>query len=78
MENEFQSLADELYRERVLRARKLPVELRLIAGAELFDFGCEASLAGLRAQMPQATESELFLQLRRRLNLSRRLEAKQA
>ncbi len=74
MSNEFQTLADELYRESVLRARRTPPEERILDGPRLFDYACTITLAGLRAEMPQATDAELRLALRQRLELGRRLE----
>ena len=74
MGSEFQSLADELYRERVLRARHTPLEVRLMQGPDLFDLGCETMLMGLRVQMPGASEEQLVAALRRRLELGRKRE----
>ena len=75
MNSEFQLLADELYRERVQRARRTPLEVRLLQGPDLFDLGCETMLMGLRVQMPNASEDELMSALRQRLVTGRRLEA---
>jgi hypothetical protein len=72
---EFQPLADALYRERVLRARRTPPEQRMLDGARLFDLGCTVTLAGIRTQHPDWTEHEIARELRRRLALARRLEA---
>ena len=74
MNDEFKPLADEIYRERVRRARRLPPEQRILDGPRLFDFACSASLCGLRMEMPHATEAELRQGLRRRLAIGRRLE----
>jgi len=74
MNPEFQPLADAIYRERVLRARAVPPERRILEGPQLFDFACSASLAGLRQEMPGATDAELRRGLRRRLAIGRRLE----
>ena len=74
MSNEFQALADELYRERVLRARRVPAEERILDGPRLFDYACAITLSGLRHEMPTATDSELRLALRRRLELARQLD----
>lgn len=75
MSNEFQPLADALYRERVLRARRTPPEERILEGPRLFDYACSITLSGLKAEQPNATESELRAALRRRLQLARKLEA---
>jgi hypothetical protein len=74
MNPEFQPLADAIYRERVLRARRVPPEQRILEGPQLFDFACSASLAGLRMQMPNASEAELRQGLRRRLAIGRKLQ----
>jgi hypothetical protein len=74
MSSEFQSLADAIYRERVLRARRTPSEERILDGPRLFDYACAITLSGLRHEMPNASDSELRVALRRRLELARRLD----
>lgn len=74
MNPEIQPLADAIYRERVLRARKVPPEQRILEGPRLFDFACSISMAGLRSEMPNASDAELRLRLRRRLAIGRKLE----
>jgi hypothetical protein len=68
-------MADAIERDRFLRARGMTVEERLVQGAALFDYACEASLAGLRAQFPTAPDAELQMRLRQRLKRARELEA---
>ena len=74
MPGEFQSLADELYREGVLHARRTPPEERILDGPRLFDYACSVSLAGLRSKLPHANDDELRQALRRRLEIGRKLE----
>ncbi len=74
MTSNFQPLADELFWKRIERSRSLSPEARMKAGPELFDYACSITLAGLREQMPTATETELLAELRRRLALKRQLE----
>lgn len=74
MNPEFQALADELYRERVLRARRTPPEERILQGPQLFDMACEASLAGIRARNAGMDEAALFAELRRRIRIGRQME----
>jgi hypothetical protein len=74
MSREFQFLADDLYRERVLRARRTPPGNRILEGPRLFDYACAITLAGLRSEMPGASEEELRSALRRRLKLAKELE----
>ena len=66
MNPEFQALADELYRERVLRARRTPPEERLLDGIRLYDEALERMKIGVRLTHPQADEAEVngLLQLR--------------
>lgn len=68
-----QELVDEIYRERVLRARATPPERKLFAGPELFGYACRITLAGIRNQYPDADESEIQQMLSQRLSLGRRL-----
>jgi hypothetical protein len=74
MSIDFQPLADALYRERVLRARRMPPEERILDGPRLFDYACSITLAGLRSEFPAASEMELRLALRRRLEIAQKLE----
>jgi hypothetical protein len=73
--NPIQELADDIYRERVLRARRTPIEQKIFAGAELFEGVCERMAAGLRHENPGADEATIQELLRRRLDLLRRLES---
>lgn len=74
MNNEFQPLADALYRERVLRARRTPPEERILEGPRLFDYACSITLAGLRSDLPGASDAELRQALHRRLEIKQKLE----
>ena len=66
-------LADAIYRERVLRARRTPIEQKIFVGAELFESACEITRAGIRHQNPGADEVTVEALLRERLALGRRL-----
>jgi hypothetical protein len=67
-------LADEIYREKVLAARQMAPEEKLLAGEELFDYACSITLAGIRAENPGATDEECRKILEERLALRERLE----
>jgi hypothetical protein len=67
-------LADDIYRERVLRARRTPIEEKVRAGAELFESACQVTCAGIRHQNPGIDEAQVQGILRERLALARRLE----
>jgi hypothetical protein len=68
-------LADDLYRERVLRARAMTGEDKLSSCAELERYAEGITLAGIRAQHPEADEVQLRRLLNERLRLRDRLEA---
>ncbi len=67
-------LIDQLYREEVEEARRMPDEVKVFGGPRLFDRACELILAGLRSEYPAASEAELRRKLMERLDLVRRLE----
>lgn len=70
-----QELIDQLDREEIERARRQTPAQRFWAGAELFDYACELSKAGIRMQNPGFSEEEVLRELRRRLDLAERIEA---
>lgn len=67
-------LIAELHREDLEQARQMTPEEKLLAGAELFDYACEISKAGIRAQYPDADDATVLQMLRDRLELARRIE----
>jgi hypothetical protein len=69
-----QQLVDHLYRERVLRARAMPPEEKLVLGLRLFDRSCRIMADGIRGEFPDAGEERVQQILRARLALIRRLE----
>ena len=70
----YASLAAELYRERVIRARQMPVEEKILAGQRLFEAACKITLLGIRNQHPGASDEECRKILRERLAKRRRRE----
>jgi hypothetical protein len=71
---QIQALAAEIYRERVVEARAMPPEEKLLAGEELFEYACAITLAGIRNQFPGASEEECLRILEERLELRERME----
>ena len=67
-------LIDDIYRERVHRARRTPLEHKLLAGAQLFDFACRIARDGIRNQFPDADDQRVEEILVQRLALQERLE----
>ena len=74
--NEFAPLIDELYRERVLRARSASPESKILAGQRLFEAACEITLLGIRHDFPEYTEEQCRKVLRDRLAMRRKHEGK--
>jgi hypothetical protein len=70
-------LIDQLYRERVERARHTPPEEKFFGGARLFDRSCRIMADGIRSQFPEADEHRVQEILRERLALVRRRERRQ-
>jgi len=69
-----QQLIDDIYREKVQRARGTPIPEKLLAGPRLFAYACEAMRAGIRAQHPAASAELVEQILRQRLESAQRRE----
>ena len=70
MNPEFKELADDLYHRRVLRARAMTVEERLLEALELQDCANAMMRGSVKLQFPDASESEvdrITLERKRRL-----------
>ena len=73
MDNEIPVLADSLYREKVLRARSVPLSKKMGWGAELFSEACSRMRSGIRAQVPDSKPEDVERILRERLDRLTRL-----
>ena len=58
-----------LRREAIEDARRETFEQKFLAGAELFDYACEATKMGIRMQNPHFDEQQVMDELRRRLDV---------
>jgi hypothetical protein len=65
-------IIDNIYRERVLRARNTPLEEKFLAGPKLFARSCRLMTDGIRNEYPDADEQQVQHFLRQRLALLRR------
>jgi hypothetical protein len=65
---------DELFREEVLRARRMSPEEKLLAGGRLFELACRVTEAGIRDQFPDADPQRVQEILSQRLTLRRKLD----
>ena len=68
-----QELVDSIYWERVLRARRTPLETKLLLGPELFEEACRRVADGIRNEYPDADEQRVQEILQARLDLLERL-----
>ena len=73
--NEFQPLIDQIFREKVLRARaeKTPGDLSLDA-LDMFEDALAWSRDGIREQMPGADDETVEREVSRRLAIRRKLD----
>jgi hypothetical protein len=69
-----QELIDEIYRERVHRARVTPPEQKLLDSFRLFEFAHRIMLDGIRNENPEADESQIQELAIRRFEILRRPE----
>ncbi len=67
MNSDCQPLADALYRERVLRARRTPPEERILDGIRLYDQAIERMRLGVQLQNPRAEPAEIEDLLKQRI-----------
>ena len=70
-------MADQVFRQRVLRARAMSPEEKFAAGPRLFEYASEITLSGVCNQHPDADESEVRRIFSERLSLRKRIEAEQ-
>ncbi len=67
-------LLDDIYRERIKRARAASPEEKLLDGPRLFDRVCAIMKDGIRMQFPNATSEEVRQILIQRLSIAESLE----
>ncbi|MFV1995527.1 MAG: hypothetical protein ACC661_08820 [Verrucomicrobiales bacterium] len=73
MEENIKELADAIYRDKVLRARRLSEGERFATGIELFEGATGLMRDGIRHQFPEADEEKVEILLRQRLNRLRQV-----
>jgi hypothetical protein len=67
-------LVDALYREKILQARLMTPEQKLLAGPDLFDLTCRIMSDGIRLEFPDADDARVLQILRERLAIVRQRE----
>jgi hypothetical protein len=70
MSNDFQPLADALYREQVLRARRTPPEERMLEGVRMFDRECDMMRLEILKLNPNYSETDVSQEIRRHLKVA--------
>jgi hypothetical protein len=66
-------LIDAIYRDKVLRARAIPIGEKVHSGAELFEMVCQRMRDGLRSENPGADAATIEDLLRQRLDRLRKV-----
>ena len=69
-----QELLDDIFRRRVLQARRTPPDQRFLDCLKLFERSLGLMRDGIRIQFPQADETEVERILRERLDRVRKME----
>ena len=72
--NEFQPLMDEIFRDKVLRARQQSPGSKLVLGLQLFEAAVERMRGGIRAQFPNFSEEQVEAEVHRRINRVRQVQ----
>ena len=72
--NEIESLALQIDREKIERARSMSIAEKFQAGAELFEDACEVARFGIRSVYPAWSDEDVERELVRRLEIGRKLE----
>ena len=67
-------LADALFIQKVLRARRTPPEKKFLAAPRLFEYTRRIALSALRAENPHASPEQIRALFRQRRKLTRFLE----
>jgi len=65
-------LIRSLRRQDIENARRETFAQKFLAGAELFDYACEISKGGIRAQYPEFSEEQVLAELFRRVYIRQR------
>lgn len=65
--DDIRALGDDIFRERVLRARAMGPAEKFLLGQRLFESACELTKTGIRSENPGASEDQVRAILRQRL-----------
>ena len=65
--DDIKALSDDIFRERILRARLMDPTEKFLLGQRLFESACELTKSGIRSDNPGASEDQVRAILRQRL-----------
>lgn len=68
------TLIDDLFADKVQRARNRPMDQRLLDGPRLFESSCQMMRNGIRTQFPSYSPEQVEAELRRRLAIKRQID----
>lgn len=66
-------LIDSIFISKALRARRTPMDEKMLDGPQLFEENCSLARSGIRAQFPDFTDEQVEKELDRRLAITRRI-----
>lgn len=67
-------LMDEIFIDKVLRARRRTIGEKMLDGPRLFETACQVMRSGIRWQFPDFNDEQIEAELRRRLAIRRRID----
>ena len=74
MDTRVKALQDAVFLTKVARARRTPMEEKILDGPRLFDQNCEIMRGAIRSENPAFTPEQVERELRRRLAIARRID----
>ncbi len=74
IDDDTKRLMDEIFVDKVLRARRRSIGEKILDGPRLFEDGCKLMRSGIRWQFPEYADEQVEAELRRRLSIRRRID----
>lgn len=73
-DEETKRLMDEIFIDKVMRARQRSIGEKILDGPRLFDTACKLMRSGIRWQFPNFDDEQVETELRRRLAIRRQID----
>jgi hypothetical protein len=74
MDTGIKALQDSVFLTKVARARRTPIDEKILDGPRLFDQSCQVVRGGIRSENPEFTPEQVEQELRRRLVIARKID----